>query len=125
MALAPVCYRVPCKGHIQPIHYVIRGPSSSEGLESSLRCSLAHDSQEQNRGTVRYASDARTNEKQLSSLDSYFGKLQNSTSLPPENVSKTREPLGRKNDRLGLKEELDYLDAYLGKLNEGWYLLEE
>ncbi|KAL6135403.1 hypothetical protein ACLB2K_067631 [Fragaria x ananassa] len=61
---------------------------------------------------------ARTNEKQLSSLDSYFGKLQNSTSLPPENVSKTREPLGRKNDRLGLKEELDYLDAYLGKLNE-------
>ncbi|KAL6136739.1 hypothetical protein ACLB2K_062034 [Fragaria x ananassa] len=119
MALVPVCYRIPYKGHIQPIHYVIRGPSSSEGLENRLRCSVAHNSQEQNRGTVRYASsDARTNEKQLSSLDSYFGKLQNSTSLPPENVSKTREPLGRKTDRLGLKEELDYLDAYLGKLKE-------
>ncbi|XP_050384011.1 RHOMBOID-like protein 9, chloroplastic [Argentina anserina] len=119
MALVPVCYRVLYKDkvHVDPIHYVIRGPS--RGLESRLRCSLAHNSQEQNRGSVQYASGARTTEKQLSSLDSYFGKLQNSSTLPPENASKTSEAvLGRKNDRLGLKEELDYLDTYLGRLDK-------
>ncbi|XP_062009657.1 RHOMBOID-like protein 9, chloroplastic isoform X2 [Rosa rugosa] len=118
MALVPICYRIPYKGHIQPIRNVIGGPSSSKGLESRLRCSLAHNSQEHNRGMVPYASDARTNEKQLSSLDSYFEKLQNSTTLPSENSSKTTEPLGRKNGHLGLEEELEYLDAYLEKLNK-------
>ncbi|XP_040369089.1 RHOMBOID-like protein 9, chloroplastic isoform X2 [Rosa chinensis] len=118
MALVPICYRIPYKGHIQPIRNVISGPSSSKGLESRLRCSLAHNSPEHNRGIVRYASDARMNEKQLSSLDSYFEKLQNSTTLPPENSSKTTESLGRKNGHLGLEEELEYLDAYLEKLDK-------
>lgn len=119
MALVPICYRIPYKGHTQPLHYVIRGPSSSKGLESRLRCILGHNSQQEDLGTVRYASDSQT-EKQLSSLDSYFGKLQNSTTVYPDNSHKKREAIiSRKNDRLALKEELEYLDAYLGKLNKG------
>lgn len=119
MALVPICYRIPYKGHTQPLHYVIRGPSSSKGLESRLRCILGHNSQQEDLGTVRYASDSQTG-KQLSSLDSYFGKLQNSTTVYPDNSHKKREAIiSRKNDRLALKEELEYLDAYLGKLNKG------
>ncbi|KAK9924742.1 hypothetical protein M0R45_033095 [Rubus argutus] len=117
MALVPICYRIPYKGHTQPFHYVIRGPSSSKGLESRLRCILGHNSQQEDLGTVRYASNSQT-ENQLSSLDSYFGKLQNSTTVSPENSNKKREAISRKNDHLGLKEELEYLDAYLGKLNK-------
>ncbi|CAB4298743.1 unnamed protein product [Prunus armeniaca] len=58
-----------------------------------------------------------TNEKQLRSLDSYLGKLQNGINLPADKSNRTREPLTR-NGQLRLKKGLESLDDYFRKLNK-------
>ncbi|KAL6287578.1 hypothetical protein ACE6H2_011968 [Prunus campanulata] len=146
MAVVPICYKVPYKGNAQLNHYAMRQSdmssnmcrnwhissflstdvltqkktreaSASKELESHPSFILANNERRQNIGMVLYASDSGTNEKQLRSLDSYLGKLQNGTNLPADKSNRTGEPLTR-NGQLRLKKGLESLDDYFGKLNK-------
>ncbi|KAH0984517.1 hypothetical protein GBA52_011694 [Prunus armeniaca] len=119
MAVVPICYKIPYKGNAQPNHYAMRQSdmssnmcrnwhissflstdvltqkktreaSASKELESHPSFILANNERKQNIGMVWYASDSGTNEKQLRSLDSYLGKLQNGTNLPADKSNRTR-----------------------------------
>ncbi|KAL5581973.1 hypothetical protein UlMin_014415 [Ulmus minor] len=60
---------------------------------------------------------SKSNEKQLRSLGSYFGKLQDSSNLSNSDASnKTTETLS--SSESSLKKGLEILDAYLGKLDK-------
>lgn len=146
MAVVPICYKIPYKGNAQPNHYAMRQSdmssnmcrnwhissflstdvltqkktreaSASKELESHPSSILANNERKQNIGIVWYASDSGTNEKQLRSLDSYLGKLQNGINLPADKSNRTREPLTR-NGQLRLKKGLESLDDYFRKLNK-------
>ena len=64
------------------------------------------------------SSDSSSNEKQLRSLSSYFGKLQDRKNLKPsESSTKAREILS--SNQFSSKKELEILDAYLDKIDKG------
>lgn len=137
MAVVPICYKIPYKGNAQLNHYAMRQSGMSSNMCRNWHITsflstdvltqkktreasfiLANNERKQNIGMVWYASDSGTNEKQLRSLDSYLGKLQNGTNLPADKSNRTREPLTR-NGQLRLKKGLESLDDYFGKLNKG------
>ncbi|KAJ7975718.1 Rhomboid-like protein [Quillaja saponaria] len=60
----------------------------------------------------------KSNENQLRSLDSYFGKLQNDLKLSQLNSSDKAKQVLNCTVHLRSKKGLESLDAYLGKLNE-------
>lgn len=68
---------------------------------------------------IWYASDSSTNKKQLRSLDSYFGKLQEGSNLLPSDSSNKTEELLSSGNQFRSKKGLETLDAYLDKLDEG------
>lgn len=73
--------------------------------------------------SVRCSSEFGTNEKQLRSLDSYFGKLQDDAKLllsPLSSSDQVMQVCQRKGESV-TKNGLKSLDAYLGKLNNGKY----
>jgi hypothetical protein len=59
-------------------------------------------------------------EKKLRTLDSYFGKLQHNTKLHDSDTSEKVIKVHQSNDdQDGSTDELESLDEYLGKLNNG------
>jgi hypothetical protein len=116
-------------------------------IESHLRSISDNDSHRETISSVCYASESSNSEKQLRSLDSYFGKLQDAANLSPSDTSskteqlrsldsyfgklqddanlspsdasnKTKQLYGRR-DEFRSKKWLDSLNTYLGKLNTG------
>ncbi|KAG2714958.1 hypothetical protein I3760_03G053600 [Carya illinoinensis] len=86
--------------------------------ESHLRFISGNDSRQEKLYIVRYASESVNNEKQLRSLDSYFGKLQDDAkSSPSVTLDKTRQ-IHNGDGRVGSKTGLSSLNDYLGKLNK-------
>ncbi|XP_062152947.1 RHOMBOID-like protein 9, chloroplastic [Alnus glutinosa] len=114
-------------------------------IESHLRSISDNDSHRETISSVCYASESSNSEKQLRSLDSYFGKLQDAANLSPSDTSskteqlrsldsyfgklqddanlspsdasnKTKQLYGRR-DEFRSKKWLDSLNTYLGKLN--------
>ncbi|KAF3443907.1 hypothetical protein FNV43_RR13597 [Rhamnella rubrinervis] len=67
---------------------------------------------------IWYASESSTNEKQLRSLDSYFGKLQEGSNLHPSDSSNNTEELLSRSNQFRSKKGLETLDSYLDKLDE-------
>lgn len=76
-------------------------------------------SRDDSQNGIWYASDSSTNEKQLRSLDCYFGKLREGRTLLPSDSSSKTEELPCRSNELRSKKELEILDAYLDKLNKG------
>ncbi|KAM1112524.1 hypothetical protein ACFX13_046216 [Malus domestica] len=114
MAVVPICYKIPYRGCAESNHYVIGQ------RDRGFRCDCIPTSENnarrhKNLGMVWYAASDSGNH--LRSLDSYFGKLQNVTNVPLDDSNTTREqPLSKNNGQLRLKEGLESLDDYLGKL---------
>ncbi|CAK7344425.1 unnamed protein product [Dovyalis caffra] len=65
-----------------------------------------------------HASKSGTSEKQLKLLDSYFGKLRDDVSQPSSNSCNKRTELADESVKINVKEELEYLNAYLDKLDK-------
>lgn len=87
--------------------------------ESHLRFISGNDSSQEKLNIVRYASESVNNEKQLRSLDSYFGKLQDDAKPSPSvTLDKTRQ-IHNGDGHVGSKTGLSSLNDYLGKLNKG------
>lgn len=63
-----------------------------------------------------HASNSSSNGKHLDRLDSYFGELEGDTDDPPSDSCNKMSAQVR-NLEISAKEELENLDAYLGKLN--------
>uniref|UniRef100_A0A2N9FE45 Peptidase S54 rhomboid domain-containing protein n=1 Tax=Fagus sylvatica TaxID=28930 RepID=A0A2N9FE45_FAGSY len=82
--------------------------------ESHLRSTSDNDLHREKFSMVCYASESSTNEKQLRSLDSYFGKLQDDAKLQSDISNKTKEL----HSHFRSKKELDSLEVYLSKLSE-------
>lgn len=64
-------------------------------------------------------SDTSNKTEQLRSLDSYFGKLQDDANLSPSDISNKTKQLNGRRDEFRSKKWLDSLNTYLGKLNTG------
>lgn len=62
---------------------------------------------------------AGTYEEQLRSLESYFAKLENDANQNSSYSSGKVPELIHRSCEINAKMELDYLDAYMGKLNKG------
>lgn len=101
--------------------------SMNEVAALQTRCDAQHHlrsiSGDDSQDRIRYAADSSTNEKQLRSLDSYFGKLQHGKDLVPSNSSNKTEELLSRSSQSRSKKELETLDTYLVKLNKGKILL--
>lgn len=76
-------------------------------------------------GTVWLALDSGSSEKQLRSLDSYFGKLKNDSNQTSSNSVKNTAGLSAESGQSKTKKGLGSLDDYLGKLNSGEELLDK
>lgn len=113
-----------------PLHY---GGSSlfknmNEVTALQTRCKAQHHlrskiSGDDSHNRMWYALDSSTSEKQLRSLGSYFGKLQDGTNSVSSNSSNKTEELLSRSSQSRLKKELETLEAYLDKLNKGKMLL--
>ncbi|PON93496.1 Peptidase S54, rhomboid [Trema orientale] len=93
----------------------LRGPNSLRtrcDFENNLRSVLRFDSQM----GFFCSSDSSANEKQLRSLSSYFGKLQDGKSLNPSETSNKATEIASTN-QFSSKKELKILDAYLDKVD--------
>ncbi|XP_015880519.3 RHOMBOID-like protein 9, chloroplastic isoform X1 [Ziziphus jujuba] len=108
-----------------PLHY---GGSSlfknmNEVTALQTRCKAQHHlrskiSGDDSHNRMWYALDSSTSEKQLRSLGSYFGKLQDGTNSVSSNSSNKTEELLSRSSQSRLKKELETLEAYLDKLNK-------
>lgn len=87
--------------------------------ENHLRSTSDNDSPQETFSTVFYASDSSSNENQLRSLDSYFGKLEDDAKLSPSDTSHIPKQLLRRRGHFKSKKGLESLNAYVGKLSEG------
>ncbi|KAJ4850073.1 hypothetical protein Tsubulata_019367 [Turnera subulata] len=67
---------------------------------------------------VCHASDSSTNENQLNLLDSYFRKIDVDGNRPSSDSCNEMSAEQERNGELNAKGELEYLDAYLGKLSK-------
>lgn len=77
-----------------------------------------------NNSTVWCSADSSSIEKQLSSLDSYFAKLQDDAKLGTADTSNEAMAVVHQRDgQSGSKNGLESLDEYLGKLNNGKVLV--
>lgn len=87
--------------------------------QSHLRFISGNDSHQEKLYIVCYASESTNNEKQLRSLDSYFGKLQDDAKPSPSVTLDKARQIHNGDRRVGSKTGLSSLDDYLGKLNKG------
>ncbi|XP_061364348.1 RHOMBOID-like protein 9, chloroplastic [Gastrolobium bilobum] len=76
-------------------------------------------SKRENLSTVWDSTESRPIEKQLSSLDSYFRKLQDNEKLNTLDSSNKVLQVHHRDSQSRIENELDSLDEYLGKLNNG------
>ncbi|KAK9271676.1 hypothetical protein L1049_002039 [Liquidambar formosana] len=90
-----------------------RGVNASRGVVTEKMLQ-----QGENLCMVWYASESNSNEKQLKSLDSYLGKLQNEANRPSSDSSNKMTELVDGGGQFKSKEELRSLEDYLGKLNK-------
>ncbi|KAH8483381.1 hypothetical protein H0E87_027971 [Populus deltoides] len=77
-----------------------------------------HRTSRENLSVACCASKSGTNEKQLRLLDSYFGKLQDNVSEPSADSCNERTDFLDTRVQINVKEELEYLNAYLDKLDK-------
>ncbi|KAK2366217.1 RHOMBOID protein 9, chloroplastic [Trifolium repens] len=100
MAAFSICYRTPYKKTC-----IVLGRDSLHKTATKFRvmCSL----------------ESSSVEKKLRTLDSYFGKLQHNTKLHDSDTSEKVIKVHQRNDQDGSTDELESLDEYLGKLNNG------
>lgn len=77
-----------------------------------------HRTSRENPSVACHASKSGTNEKQLRLLDSYFGKLQDNVSEPSSDSCNERTDFLDTRVQINVKEELEYLNAYLDKLDK-------
>ncbi|GAV75649.1 Rhomboid domain-containing protein [Cephalotus follicularis] len=82
------------------------------------RSTSENSSQRGTLGTACYASESSTMEKQLRSLHSYFGKLQDDVDQPSSMSCQKMSDLADRSSQILTKERLESLNAYLDKLQE-------
>ncbi|KAK2420271.1 RHOMBOID protein 9, chloroplastic [Trifolium repens] len=100
MAAFSICYRTPYKKTC-----IVLGRDSLHKTATKFR--------------VMCSSESSSIEKKLRTLDSYFGKLQHNTKLHDSDTSEKVIKVHQRNDQDGSTDELESLDEYLGKLNNG------
>uniref|UniRef100_A0A6N2K982 Peptidase S54 rhomboid domain-containing protein n=1 Tax=Salix viminalis TaxID=40686 RepID=A0A6N2K982_SALVM len=92
--------------------------NTSNGTIDVRRLHKIHRTRRENLSVVCCSSESGANEKHLSLLDSYFGKLQDNVSEPSSDSCNERTDLLDANVQINLKDELEYLNAYLDKLDQ-------
>ena len=128
MSVVPICCKMPYRDQTPQIQrstrHSERGFTSLQARTDSEHRRRSFSGLDSQRTTVRYSSsESPTNEKQLKSLASYFGKLQNvktsnsSDSSSSSSSSYSKETIA--SDQHSAKKELKILDSYLDKLDKG------
>ncbi|KAJ6734973.1 RHOMBOID PROTEASE [Salix purpurea] len=92
--------------------------NASNGTIDGRHLHKIHRTRRENLSVVCCSSESGANEKHLSLLDSYFGKLQDNVSEPSSDSCNERTDLMDANVQINLKDELEYLNAYLNKLDK-------
>lgn len=131
MSVIPICYKMPYRDQTQQVQCVTRQSEKAFRSERVFRTmaegtalqARSCDSENRRRSfsgidsqsRVWCASDSNTNDKQLSSLSSYFGKLKDDNKSLNTSESSTHSST----NQLSSKKRLEILDAYLDKLDKG------
>lgn len=118
MAAFPICSKTPYKDQNLQIQSAIRNNDKRFMYDCDNR---PRDSLHK-RGklfTVCSLAESSNINKQLRSLESYFGKLQDNTKLRDSVTSNEVMKVHQRDGELRLKNGLESLDEYLDKLNNG------